>query len=191
MSEDGFNYKDMKKDMRHRMDQTLEVLRKEFGGLRTGRAATSLLDPIQVEAYGQIQPLNQVGTIGVPEPRMLTVQVWDRTMVKAVEKAIRDSSLGLNPATDGQTVRVPIPPLTEERRGELAKIAAKYTEAARIAIRNIRRDGNDSLKKAEKDNHISQDEHRQFTTEVQQLTDEMIKKIDELLHHKEQEIMQV
>lgn len=191
MSDAEFSYKDLNKDMRHRMETTVEVLRKEFGGLRTGRAATSLLDPIQVEAYGQSMPLSQVGTVGVPEPRMLTVQVWDRTMIKAVEKAIRDSSLGLNPAVDGQTVRVPIPPLTEERRGELAKIAAKYTEAARIAIRNIRRDGNDSLKKAEKDNHISQDEHRQYGTEVQSLTDEMIKKIDDLLHHKEQEIMQV
>ncbi|MFC7453166.1 ribosome recycling factor [Insolitispirillum peregrinum] len=173
------------------MDQTVEVLKKEFSGLRTGRAATSLLDPVMVEAYGQSMPLAQVGTVSVPESRMLSVQVWDKTMVKAVEKSIRDAGLGLNPQADGQSVRIPIPALTEERRQELGKVAAKYAEAARVAVRNVRRDGNDSLKKMEKANTISQDEARQYQTEVQQLTDDAIKHIDETLAHKEKEIMQV
>jgi ribosome recycling factor len=173
------------------MDQTVEVLKKEFSGLRTGRAATSLLDPVIVEAYGQTMPLNQVGTVGVPEPRMLTVQVWDKSMVKAVEKAIGNAGLGLNPQADGQMIRVPIPALTEERRGELTKVAAKYAEAARVAIRNVRRDGNDTLKKMEKDNHLSQDEGRQYQTEIQTLTDDAIKRVDETLEHKEKEIMHV
>ncbi len=184
-------YADLKNDVKHRMEQTVEVLKKEFSGLRTGRAHSSLLDPVQVEAYGQSMPLSQVGTVGVPEPRMLTVSVWDKTMVKAVEKAIRDSGLGLNPSPDGQTIRVPIPPLNEERRQELTKIAGKYAEAARVAVRNVRRDGNDTLKKMEKDGVITQDEHRQHQTDIQTLTDQTIKRIDETLHHKEQEIMQV
>jgi ribosome recycling factor len=187
----AFVYADLKKDIKHRMDQTVEVLKKEFGGLRTGRAVTSLLDPIHVEAYGSSVPLSQVGSVSVPEARLLTVSVWDKGLVKAVEKAIRESHLGLNPMTDGLTVRVPIPPLTEERRADLTKVAAKYAEAARVAVRNVRRDGNDSLKKAEKDGHISQDELRHHTTEVQTATDDIIKKIDETLKHKEQEIMQV
>lgn len=191
MSGDGVTYATLKKDIKHRMDQTVEVLKKEFSGLRTGRAATSLLDPVMVEAYGQSMPLAQVGTVSVPEPRMLSVQVWDKTMVKAVEKSIRDAGLGLNPQADGQSVRIPIPALTEERRQELGKVAAKYAEAARVAVRNVRRDGNDSLKKMEKANTISQDEARQYQTEVQQLTDEAIKHIDETLAHKEKEIMQV
>lgn len=191
MSGDVASYADLKKDVKHRMDQTVEVLKKEFSGLRTGRAATSLLDPIVVEAYGQSMPLNQVGTVGVPEPRMLTVQVWDKSMLKAVEKAIGNAGLGLNPQADGQMIRVPIPALTEERRTELSKVAAKYAEAARVAIRNVRRDGNDTLKKMEKDNQLSQDEARQYTAEIQTLTDDAIKRVDETLEHKEKEIMHV
>ncbi|WP_052000110.1 ribosome recycling factor [Caenispirillum salinarum] len=173
------------------MDQAVEVLKKEFAGLRTGRAHTSLLDPVVVEAYGSTMPLNQVANVSVPEPRMLVVSVWDRSMIKAVEKAIRNAGLGLNPAAEGQTIRVPIPPLTEERRAELTKVAAKYGENARVAVRNVRRDGMDQLKKMEKDGTISQDEQRAHEKEVQQLTDETISTIDETLKHKEQEIMQV
>lgn len=187
----AFSYADLKKDLKHRMDQTVEVLKKEFSGLRTGRANAGMLDPIHIEAYGSSVPLSQVGSVSVPEARLLTVSVWDKGLVKAVEKAIRESNLGLNPMTDGQTVRVPIPPLTEERRTDLTKVAAKYAEAARVAVRNVRRDGNDSLKKAEKDGHIAQDDLRHYTTEVQNTTDEIIKKIDETLRNKEQEIMQV
>ncbi|WP_404386384.1 ribosome recycling factor [Caenispirillum salinarum] len=173
------------------MDQAVEVLKKEFAGLRTGRAHTSLLDPVVVEAYGSTMPLNQVANVSVPEPRMLVVSVWDRSMIKAAEKAIRNAGLGLNPAAEGQTIRVPIPPLTEERRAELTKVAAKYAENARVAVRNVRRDGMDQLKKMEKDGTISQDEQRAHEKEVQQLTDETISAIDETLKHKEQEIMQV
>ncbi len=191
MADEAPSFSDIRKDLKHRMDSTLDVLKKEFGGLRTGRASTSLLDPVQVEAYGQITPLNQIATVSVPEPRMISVQVWDRGMSKAVEKAIRDAGLGLNPANDGQLIRVPIPPLNEERRTELTKVAGKYAEQARVAVRNVRRDGMDQLKKLEKDNQISQDEHKKFGGEVQTLTDEAIKKIDETLAHKEQEIMQV
>jgi len=183
--------KAIKADLERRMEGAVEVLHKEFGGLRTGRASTSLLDPVTVEAYGQAMPLNQVGTVGVPEPRMLTVQVWDKGMVKAVEKAIMDAGLGLNPQADGQMVRIPIPPLNEERRKELAKVAGKYTEEARIAVRNVRRHGMDELKKAEKDGDISEDEHRQYSDEIQKMTDANIAKIDETLAHKEEEIMQV
>lgn len=191
MSADVSDFKSLKKDLKHRMEQAVEVLKKEYAGLRTGRAHTSLLDPVVVEAYGATMPLNQVANVSVPEPRMLVVSVWDRTMVKAVEKSIRDAGLGLNPAAEGQSVRVPIPPLTEERRAELSKVAAKYAENARVAVRNVRRDGMDTLKKMEKDGTISQDEQRGHSTEVQQLTDETIKAIDETLKHKEQEIMQV
>ncbi|WP_051013983.1 ribosome recycling factor [Pararhodospirillum photometricum] len=173
------------------MEGALDVLKKEFAGLRTGRASTSLLDPVMVEAYGQATPLNQVAAVSVPEPRLITVQVWDRTMVKAVDKAIRDAGLGLNPATDGQTIRVPIPPLNEERRVELSKIAGKYAEQARVAVRNVRRDGMDHLKKMEKDNVISQDEHKKLSGEIQTMTDDAIKRLDEALAAKEQEIMQV
>jgi ribosome recycling factor len=181
----------LRKDLKHRMDSTLDVLRKEFAGLRTGRAHTSLLDPVMVEAYGSSMPLNQVASVNVPEPRMLTVQVWDRQMAKAVEKAIRDCGLGLNPASEGQTIRVPIPPLNEERRTELTKVAGKYAEHARVAIRNVRRDGMDHLKRMEKDGDISQDEHKKHGVEIQGLTDDAIKHVDEALHHKEEEIMQV
>ncbi|MEA2756528.1 MAG: ribosome recycling factor [Aliidongia sp.] len=179
------------KDLRRRMDGALEALRKEFSGLRTGRASTNLLDPVMVDAYGSSLPLAQCGTVSAPEPRMLTVQVWDRVLVKPVEKAIRDAGLGLNPQTDGQTVRVPIPDLNEERRRELIKVAAKYTEQTRIAVRNVRRDGVDSLKKSEKEGEISQDEHRKLLAEVQSLTDDFIRKIDDSMAQKEKEILQV
>ncbi|HTH15770.1 MAG TPA: ribosome recycling factor [Magnetospirillum sp.] len=173
------------------MDNTVEVLKKEFTGLRTGRAHASLLEPVVVEAYGQTMPLTQCATVGVPEPRMLTVQVWDKGQVKAVEKAIRDSGLGLNPMAEGQMIRVPIPPLNEERRKELQKVAGKYAEQARVAVRNVRRDGMDTLKKLEKDGHISEDEIKKHEKEVQALTDETIKKVDETLANKEKEILQV
>ena len=178
-------------DLSRRMDGALEALRKEFGGLRTGRASASLLEPITVEAYGQQMPLNQVGNISVPEARLITVQVWDRGMVKAVEKAIRDGGLGLNPQTDGQNVRVPIPDLNQERRTELSKIASRYAEQARVAVRNVRRDGMDMLKRMEKGGDISQDEQKTWAEEVQSMTDAHIKKIDEALAAKEKEIMQI
>jgi len=179
------------KELRRRMDGALEVLRKEFAGLRTGRASASLLDPVMVEAYGNTMPLNQVGTISVPEPRLIIVQVWDRGVVKPAEKAIREAGLGLNPQTEGQTIRVPIPDLNEERRRELTKVAAKYTEQARVSVRNVRRDGLDLLKKQEKDHKITQDQHRKLDKDIQALTDEMIKKIDGLLAQKDKEILQV
>jgi ribosome recycling factor len=172
---------------KHKMDGAVEALKKEFSGLRTGRASPNLLDPIQVDAYGTMMPLNQVGTVSVPEPRMLTVQVWDKGMVKNVEKAIRDAGLGLNPQADGQMVRVPVPALSTERRTELAKVAGKYTESARIAVRNVRRDAMDELKKAK----LPEDESKATTDKIQKLTDETIKKIDDALAHKEKEIMQV
>lgn len=178
-------------DIQRRMDGALDALRREFAGLRTGRASIGLLEPITVTAYGASMPLNQVGTIGVPEPRMITVQVWDKSLVSAVDKAIRDSGLGLNPATDGQLVRVPIPQLSEERRVELGKIASKYAEQARVAVRNVRRDGMEMLKHMEKDGEISQDEHHLWGEEIQELTDRHVKLIDEALAQKEAEIMQV
>lgn len=177
--------------LKRRMDGAVEVLRKELGGLRTGRASASLLEPIQVNAYGTMVPLNQAGTIGVPEPRLITVQVWDKSLISAVDKAIRDSGLGLNPQTDGALVRVPIPELSQERRAELGKVAHKYAEQARVAVRNVRRDGMEHLKRQEKGHEISQDDHRHKSDEIQQLTDGFIKKIDEILAQKEKEIMQV
>jgi ribosome recycling factor len=179
------------KDLERRMDGASEALRREFAGLRTGRASVHLLEPITVEAYGATTPIIQVGTIAVPEPRMITVQVWDRSLVGAVERAIRDSGLGLNPASDGQLVRVPIPMLSEERRVELGKIAGKYAEQARVAVRNVRRDGMDELKRMERDHEMSQDEHHLWGEEIQQLTDAHIKAIDEALQLKESEILQV
>ncbi|MGK9235713.1 ribosome recycling factor [Inquilinus limosus] len=173
------------------MAGALESLRKDLAGLRTGRASISLLEPITVDVYGAQMPLNQVGTIGVPEPRLLTVSVWDRSAVKAVEKAIRDSGLGLNPQTEGQTVRVPLPELSEERRRELTKVAGKYAEAARVAVRNVRRDGMDALKRAEKDHEISEDEHKRLADKIQALTDRHIREIDELAAQKEKEILHV
>ena len=178
-------------DLRKRMDSAIEVLRKELQGLRTGRASASLLEPITLEAYGSELPLTQVGTVNVPEARMLTVQVWDRGLVKAVEKAIRNSSLGLNPSVDGQLLRVPLPELTQDRRNELVKVAHKYAEQTRVAVRNVRRDGMDQLKRLEKDGDISQDEHKQWSDEVQKLTDKHIEAINQLLDHKEKDILQV
>jgi ribosome recycling factor len=178
-------------DFKKRMQASIDALLKDFSGLRTGRASANLLDGITVDAYGSQMLLNQVGTITSPEPRMLAVQVWDKGMIKAVEKAIRESSLGLNPMGDGQTIRVPMPELSQERRQELAKIAAKYGEQGRIAIRNIRRDGMDLLKKLEKDKEISEDDHRKRSSELQTLTDDFIKKVDDALSHKEKDIMQV
>lgn len=178
-------------DITRRMDGAQEALRKEFAGLRTGRASAALLEPVTVEAYGSTMPINQVGTVGVPEPRMITVQVWDRSLVGAVEKAIRNAGLGLNPAADGQLVRVPIPALSEERRIELTKVAGKYSEQARVAVRNVRRDGMEMLKRMEKDGDISEDDHRMWSDEIQSLTDEHIKSIDTALAQKEEEILQV
>ena len=178
-------------DLRRRMSKTVADLEREFGRLRTGRAAASLLEPVMVNAYGQSMPLNQVGSVNVPESQMLSVQVWDRSLVQAVEKAIRTADLGLNPVVDGQTVRVPIPMLTEERRRELTRIAAKYAEDHRIAIRNIRRDGMESLKLNERVGDISRDDHRFLVDKVQKLTDEMVAKIDELLVEKSREIMHI
>ena len=178
-------------DIERRMNGAVEALKREFAGLRTGRASAALLEPITVDAYGSKMPLNQVGTVGVPEPRMLTVQVWDTGLVGAVEKSIRDSGLGLNPQTEGNLVRVPIPELTEERRVELTKIANKYAEQARVAARNVRRDGMDTLKRMEKDGEISQDDQRQWSQDIQKLTDDTVSTIDAALTIKDQEIMQV
>ncbi len=176
------------KDLRKRMEGALAVLKGEFSGLRTGRASANLVEPINVDAYGAKMPMNQVGTVGVPEPRMIMIQVWDKTLVGAVEKAIRESGLGINPVVDGQNVRVPVPPLTEERRKELAKVAGKYAEQAKIAIRNVRREGMETIKKAD---GVSEDEQKKLSDDVQKLTDELVKKVDEAAAAKESEIMQV
>ena len=178
-------------DLQRRMNGAIDVLRKEFSGLRTGRASVSLLDPIVVEAYGAEMPLNQVATVSAPEPRLLSVQVWDQTQVKAVEKSIQNAGLGLNPIAEGQVLRIPIPELNEERRTEMTKVAAKYTEDSRVAVRNVRRDGMDKFKKLEKEGELSEDEMHQKSDEVQKLTDQSIKQINELLAQKEAEIMQV
>jgi ribosome recycling factor len=179
------------KDLDKRMEGAFDVLTREMTGLRTSRASVNLLDSIKVDVYGSLMPLNQIGTINVPEPRMLTVQVWDKGLVKAVEKAIRDSDLGLNPSSDGQLIRLPLPPMSEERRHELVKIAGKYAEEARISVRNVRRDGMEMIKKWEKDGDISEDEHHRLSAEIQTLTDAHIKKIDDLLALKQKDIMQV
>ena len=176
---------------RSRMDKAVAALKEEFGSLRTGRASSSLLDQIMVDAYGSTTPLTQVGSVSVPEPRSISVSIWDRALVVSVEKAIRNSGLGLNPVVEGQNLRIPIPPLTEERRKDLVKIAGKYAESQKIAVRNVRRDANDDLKKAEKDAVITQDELKRMETEIQKFTDEAVKRIDETLKTKEQEIMQV
>jgi ribosome recycling factor len=181
----------LKQDLTRRMDGALETLRREFAGLRTGRASPGLLEPVRVEAYGGEVPLTQVGTIGVPEARMLTVQVWDRSLVGAVERAIRDCGLGLNPASDGQLVRVPIPQLTAERRNDLAKAAGRYTEGARVAVRGVRRDGMDQIKALEKKHEIGEDDVGRWSDDVQKLTDQYIRKIDESLAEKERDIRQV
>jgi ribosome recycling factor len=178
-------------DLNRRMDSAVEVLRKEYAGLRTGRASVSLLDPIVVDAYGAKMPLNQVATVSAPEARLLTVQVWDGGMSKAVEKAIRDSGLGLNPAAEGTMIRVPLPELSQERRTEMVKIASKYAENARVSVRNVRRDGMDALKKQQKDGDISEDEQAKLSKDLQAATDKHIKTIDDMLADKEKDIMQV
>jgi len=178
-------------ELKARMDKSVAALKDELAGLRTGRASASLLEPVQVEAYGSRMPLNQVATVTVPEPRMLSVQVWDRSMAGAVEKAIRDSGLGLNPAAEGQIIRVPLPELNEERRRELTKVAHNYAEQARVAVRHVRRDGMDALKKAEKDGEMGQDDARAQSELVQKATDAAVAEIDAIVATKEQEIMQV
>jgi ribosome recycling factor len=180
-----------KEDMRRRMKGAVATVKHEFAGLRTGRANPAILDPVTVDAYGSSMPLTQVGTVNVPEPRLLTVQVWDKSLAKAVDKAIRDAGLGLNPQLDGQLVRIPIPELNEERRRELAKLAHKYAEAARVAVRNVRRDGMDHLKRLEKDHAISEDQQRKSSDELQKMTDDNVHEIDAALTAKEQEIMHV
>lgn len=185
------DYNDIKNDTKIRMEKSFESLKSDFGGLRAGRAHASLLDGIMVEAYGSPAPLSQVGTVSVPDARTLSVSVWDKGVAKAVEKAIRESDLGLNPVSDGQLIRIPIPPLSEERRKELVKVAGKYSEQAKIAVRNVRRDALDGIKKLKKDNAISEDEEKKYENEVQKLTDDTIKKIDEELARKEKDILQV
>ncbi len=187
MSDGEFSLKEIKR----RMEGAVSALKGEFGGLRTGRASVALLDPITVEAYGATTPINQVGTVSVPESRMITVQIWDKSLIGAADKAIRNSGLGLNPVVDGQNLRIPIPPLNEERRAELAKQAGKYAEHARVAIRNVRRDGMEHLKRLEKDHEISKDEHKAHAADVQKATDAAIAEVDEALKVKEEEIMQV
>jgi ribosome recycling factor len=176
---------------RERMDKAVGALREEFTSLRTGRASAGLLDQVMVEAYGATVPIAQVGSVSVPDPRSITVSVWDRAVVVSVEKAIRNAGLGLNPVVEGQNLRVPIPPLTEERRRDLAKLAGRYAEQQRVAVRNVRREANDDLKKAEKDGAINQDELKRMGDEVQRFTDDAVKRIDEVLKTKEHEIMQV
>lgn len=178
-------------EFKKRMNGALDVLSKEFMGLRTSRASTALLEPLMVEAYDGKMPITQVGSISTPEARLITVQVWDKSLVKNVEKAIRDAGLGLNPMAEGQTIRVPLPDLSQERRQEIAKIAAKYAEQGRIAIRNVRRDGMDLLKKLEKEGAISEDEHHRLSHEIQSLTDDYIRKIDQHLAQKEKDLLRV
>jgi ribosome recycling factor len=178
-------------ELKRRMQGAINALKQELGGLRTGRASASLLDPIQVEAYGSHMPLNQLATVSVPESRLISVQVWDRSMVHAVEKAIINSNLGLSPATEGQIVRLRIPELNEDRRKELVKVGHKYAEAARVAVRHVRRDGLDTLKKMEKDHKISEDDHKNMADQVQKATDHAIGEIDQMLAGKEKEILTV
>jgi ribosome recycling factor len=176
---------------RQRMDGAIEALRREFAGVRTGKASPALLDTIRVDAYGSLLPLNQVGSVSAPEPRMLMVQPWDKSLIKATEKALRESDLGLNPSNDGSVIRIPIPPLTEERRKEYVKLLHKLTEEARVAVRNVRREANDEVKHRQKDEGLSEDDVRREQAEVQKLTDQYIAKIEELMKHKEAEIMEV
>ena len=187
MSDDAIDFSDLTK----RMEGAISSLKNDLAGLRTGRASASLLDPVMVEAYGQSMPINQVGTVNVPEARMVSVQVWDKSMVGPVEKAIREAGLGLNPVVDGQNLRIPLPELNEERRRELVKIAHQYSENAKVAIRHVRRDGMEEVKKAEKDGDIGKDDAHTLSDRVQKLTDDMVTKVDEALAQKETEIMQV
>ncbi len=190
-NEDQMSYTEIKTDMQTRLGKTVEALKKDFSGLRTGRATTALLDGIMVESYGTVVPLNQVGNVTVADARMLSVTVWDKSLLKKVEKAIIESGLGLNPMNDGVVIRIPIPPLSEERRVELTKIAGRYTETARVSVRNLRRDALDGIKKLKNANEISEDDQKRYETEIQKLTDEGIKELDELLKAKETEIHQV
>lgn len=176
---------------RQRMEGAIEALRREFSGVRTGKASPALLDTVKVDAYGSIMPINQVGTVSAPEPRMLVVQPWDKSLIKAIEKGLRESDLGLNPSNDGQVIRIPIPALTEERRKEYVKMVHKLTEEARVAVRNVRRDANDEIKHRQKDEGLSEDDIRREQGEVQKLTDQYIARIDELMKHKEAEILEV
>lgn len=185
------DYNSLKSDTLERMEKTVEALRTDFGGLRAGRAHASLLDGILVEAYGSMSPISQLGTVSVPDARTLSISVWDKGLAKNVEKALRESDLGLNPMSDGQLIRIPIPPLSEERRKELVKIAGKYAEQSKIAIRNIRRDAMDEVKKMKKDSLISEDDEKKYNNDIQKWTDDAIKKIDEQFSAKEQDIMQV
>ena len=185
------SFNELKNDMQTRVAKPVESLKKDFAGLRTGRASTALLDNIMVDAYGSMVPINQVGTVGIPEARMLSVNVWDKNLIKHVEKAIRESSLGLNPMNDGVQIRIPLPPLSEERRVELSKIAGKYTEEGKVAVRNIRRDILDKIKKMKNDNEISEDDEKRYGEEVQKITDAATAQMDELLKEKETEIKQV
>jgi ribosome recycling factor len=178
-------------ELKRKMDASVEALKKEFSGLRAGRASTGMLDPVMVDSYGSMMPLNQVANISAPEARLLTVTVWDRSMISAVEKAIRDSGLGLNPQTEGATIRLPIPAMNEERRKEMVKVASKYAEAAKVAVRNVRREGMDQLKKDEKDKLIAEDQRERSEKDVQKATDDTIAKVDVTLEHKEKEIMEV
>lgn len=179
------------KDLKRRMEGALANLKNDFGGLRTGRASASIIDPLTAEAYGSPTPIDQLATVSVPEPRMINVQVWDKSVVGAVEKAIRESDLGLNPIVEGPLLRIPIPELNEERRRDMVKVAHKYAEQAKVAIRHVRRDGMEQLKKAEKDGDISKDDHRTLSDKIQSITDEMVKKVDDAVSDKETEIMQV
>ncbi len=178
-------------DLQRRMNKAIDAVKQEFGGLRTGRASASMLDSVVVNAYGADMPLNQVATVNVPEPRMISVQVWDKANAKATEKAIRDAGLGLNPQADGQLIRVPIPELNEQRRKELTKVAGQYAEHGKVAVRNIRREGMDTLKKQEKDGDLGEDEVKMWQDEIQSMTDAAVAKIDEVLAQKQKEIMQV
>lgn len=184
---DGIDLNDLKK----RMDGAITSLTKDLGGLRTGRASAALLDPVMVDAYGQKMPLNQVANINAPEPKLITVQIWDKSMVGPVEKAVREAGLGLNPVVDGQNLRIPLPDLNEERRKELVKVAKGYAEDAKVSIRHVRRDAMETLKKAEKDKTIGQDDARGSSDKVQKMTDEMVTEVDKVLATKEAEIMQV
>lgn len=185
------DYNSLKEQTLHKMDKTMETLKNDFSGLRAGRAHASLLDGILVDAYGSMTPISQVGTVSVPDARTLSVSVWDKGLSKNVEKALRESDLGLNPMSDGQLIRIPIPPLSEERRKELSKIAGKYAEQGKIAIRNIRRDAMDEVKKMKKDALISEDEEKKYNNDIQKWTDDAIKKVDDQLSAKEKDIMQV
>ena len=185
------SFNELKSDMGTRVQKTIESLKKDFSGLRTGRASTALLDSVMVDAYGSMVPINQVANVSVPEARMLSVNVWDKNLLKHVEKAIRESSLGLNPMNDGAGLRIPLPPLSEERRIELTKIAGRYTEDAKVAVRNIRRDVLDKIKKMKNDNEISEDEQKRYEEDVQKITDNATKEMDDLLKAKDIEIKQV